>query len=192
MMLGASLQWVGGVNRGPYTARSVLHGRVTRLLIYGVAGTLRTDAYSGHTAINSEPHRRSSLPHQCWRSASPLRQNRCLLGQLVCEPAARFGADTWKRGLATKKEKKIKSVLDTYEKKTPHEHILLRPGDVCVQAGFFVLTLLCGGMYIGQVEASKIDTWIYNDRSQLMEKKQLLYSPALIKVFSSSFVSMSL
>jgi hypothetical protein len=41
------------------------------------------------------------------------------------------------------------------------------------------------GMYIGQLEASKTETWIYNPVDKLMEKRQLMYSPALIKVIGA-------
>lgn len=54
---------------------------------------------------------------------------------------------------------------DMYERKTPHEHVLLRPG-----------------MYIGQIEPSSMDTWVYNKTSGRMEKESLSYSPALLKV----------
>lgn len=69
--------------------------------------------------------------------------------------------------------------IDAYERKTPHEHVLLRPG-----------------MYVGQIEASPIDTWVYNDSSPpgadggpFMEKRALLYSPALLKIFDEILVN---
>lgn len=55
--------------------------------------------------------------------------------------------------------------LDIYERKSPIEHVLLRPS-----------------MYIGEVEFKTSDTWIYNDDLKCMEKTTLTYSPALIKV----------
>lgn len=53
----------------------------------------------------------------------------------------------------------------TYQKKTPAEHVLLRPG-----------------MYVGQVEPMSVGTWIYDSNVQRMVKKTISYSPALIKV----------
>ena len=53
-----------------------------------------------------------------------------------------------------------------YERKSPIEHVLLRPG-----------------MYIGEIEIKTADTWVYNAESKLMEKKSLTYSPGLLKVF---------
>lgn len=59
-----------------------------------------------------------------------------------------------------------------YERKTPHEHVLLRPG-----------------MYVGQVEASPSDVWTFNDNSGKMEKTNRVFSPALIKLFDEILVN---
>ena len=60
--------------------------------------------------------------------------------------------------------------LEVYERKTPVEHVLLRPG-----------------MYIGEVEFKTSETWVYNDGLKCMEKSTLTYSPALIKVNMTFF-----
>ena len=57
------------------------------------------------------------------------------------------------------------AAADVYERKTPHEHVLLRPG-----------------MYLGQMEPIVSDTWLYNEEKRQMVKKSIYYSPALLKV----------
>lgn len=54
---------------------------------------------------------------------------------------------------------------EKYERKTPIEHILLRPG-----------------MYVGQIAPSLLNTWIYNESTMRMEKSNIYFSPALVKV----------
>lgn len=60
----------------------------------------------------------------------------------------------------------------SYERKTPVEHVLLRPG-----------------MYIGQTEISTVDTWVYDTSTQRMQKKSVSYSPALLKLFDEVIVN---
>ena len=52
-----------------------------------------------------------------------------------------------------------------YVRMSPLEHVLLRPG-----------------MYVGQIDPSREETWIYNEKKFCMEKTKLFVSPALIKV----------
>jgi len=59
-----------------------------------------------------------------------------------------------------------------YERKTPHEHVLLRPG-----------------MYVGQMESSVTDTWVYDAASKQMQKRSVHYSPALLKIFDEILVN---
>lgn len=54
---------------------------------------------------------------------------------------------------------------EKYERKTPIEHILLRPE-----------------MYVGQITPSLLNTWIYNEELNKMEKANVYFSPALVKV----------
>lgn len=60
--------------------------------------------------------------------------------------------------------------LMEYERKTPLEHILLRPG-----------------MYIGQTTLSTSDCWTVNN--DVMEKGKLTYSPGLYKIFDEILVN---
>ena len=59
-----------------------------------------------------------------------------------------------------------------YERKTPLEHILLRPG-----------------MYIGQTELATLDTYVYDKKGSKMEKEKLSVSPALLKIFDEIIVN---
>ena len=47
-------------------------------------------------------------------------------------------------------------------------------------------------MYIGQIEATLSDTWVFNEELNTMQRKHVTFSPALIKVrlfkFSLLFV----
>jgi DNA topoisomerase-2 len=62
--------------------------------------------------------------------------------------------------------------LSSYEKKTPIEHVLLRPG-----------------MYIGQVESVAADTWLYDSSLGRMTKESIVYNPALMKLFDEILVN---
>jgi hypothetical protein len=65
------------------------------------------------------------------------------------------------------------SPSDIYERKTPLEHVLLRPG-----------------MYVGQVETIKGENWVYNSSDDRMVLQDVTYSPALLKArISGLFVS---
>jgi len=44
-------------------------------------------------------------------------------------------------------------------------------------------------MYVGQIDASATDTWIYNQKSSQMEKQHVNYSPALLKIFDEILVN---
>jgi hypothetical protein len=58
-----------------------------------------------------------------------------------------------------------KKGVTKYERIEPLEHVLLRPG-----------------MYVGSINPSITHTWIYNATTNKMEKKNMYYSPALVKV----------
>ena len=70
------------------------------------------------------------------------------------------------------------SATQEYERKTPHEHVLLRPG-----------------MYVGQVEPSTSEMWVYNhehvEAPPVMTKQKVTYSPALLKIFDEILVNAS-
>ncbi|OQS00007.1 DNA topoisomerase 2 DNA gyrase B [Thraustotheca clavata] len=64
------------------------------------------------------------------------------------------------------------SVELLYQKKTPLEHVLLRPG-----------------MYIGSVESTKESMWIWSDSEHCMVQRSLEYVPALYKIFDEILVN---
>ena len=74
-------------------------------------------------------------------------------------------------------KKRTPSVEEVYEKKSPVEHVLLRPG-----------------MYIGSVEHTQQSMWILNhpkgDVTQgTFENKSVLYNPGLYKLFDEILVN---
>ncbi|TMW62920.1 hypothetical protein Poli38472_005538 [Pythium oligandrum] len=80
---------------------------------------------------------------------------------------------TTQRGLSTSLEESVEQI---YQKKTPLEHVLLRPG-----------------MYIGSVETTKDTMWILskNDEDGALRMKQQVveYVPALYKIFDEIIVN---
>ena len=58
-----------------------------------------------------------------------------------------------------------------YQRKTPVEHVLLRPG-----------------MYIGAVERQEGEMWVYNAKANKMVVKELSWSAALCKLFDELLV----
>ncbi|KDO31725.1 hypothetical protein SPRG_03642 [Saprolegnia parasitica CBS 223.65] len=64
------------------------------------------------------------------------------------------------------------AVEDMYQKKTPLEHVLLRPG-----------------MYIGSVESTKETMWIWSDSERRMVQRSLEFVPALYKIFDEILVN---
>uniref|UniRef100_K3WUW3 DNA topoisomerase 2 n=1 Tax=Globisporangium ultimum (strain ATCC 200006 / CBS 805.95 / DAOM BR144) TaxID=431595 RepID=K3WUW3_GLOUD len=75
------------------------------------------------------------------------------------------------RTLTTSLENSVESI---YQKKTPLEHVLLRPG-----------------MYIGSVETTKDTMWILSesDGQQRMKQQVVEYVPALYKIFDEIIVN---
>merc|ERR1719316_893397 len=70
------------------------------------------------------------------------------------------------------KQRRNKSVEQTYQKKSPVEHILLRPDT-----------------YVGSVEWQEESMWVWNDRKHEMEYKSIQYVPALYKIFDEILVN---
>ena len=66
----------------------------------------------------------------------------------------------------------IKSDVEKYDKKTPREHILLRPDT-----------------YVGDVEPTTEDMWIYSNDDNKIIKKNITYTPAFLKVFDELLVN---
>lgn len=62
---------------------------------------------------------------------------------------------------------------EMYEKKSPLEHILLRPG-----------------MYVGQMEPASFDTFIIGSDG-MMKKSPVFYSPGLLKIYDEIIVNAS-
>jgi DNA gyrase/topoisomerase IV subunit B len=70
------------------------------------------------------------------------------------------------------KNNTTKSDAEKYDKKTPREHVLLRPDT-----------------YIGDIEATTEDMWIYNSEQNRMIKKNITYTPGFLKVFDEVLVN---
>lgn len=64
------------------------------------------------------------------------------------------------------------TIESSYVRKTPIEHILLRPG-----------------MYIGQTEIMEEDVWVYNHVDNAMEKRLVSYSPGMFKIFDEILIN---
>merc|ERR1719422_2609533 len=68
--------------------------------------------------------------------------------------------------------KRTKTVEEIYQKKTPVEHILLRPDT-----------------YVGSVEKQDDQLWVWNVASEKMEHRSISYVPALYKIFDEILVN---
>lgn len=75
-------------------------------------------------------------------------------------------------GDAPKKLRRSKSVEQTYQKKSPIEHILLRPDT-----------------YVGSVEHQDETHWVWNEKKGEMDQKDISYVPALYKIFDEILVN---
>ena len=67
---------------------------------------------------------------------------------------------------------KKKSIEDTYQKKTQLQHIIDLPDT-----------------YIGSVEKTELDTWVYNQEENKIEFKNIQYIPGLYKIFDEVLVN---
>ena len=61
-----------------------------------------------------------------------------------------------------------------YDKKSPREHVLLRPDT-----------------YVGDIESTTESMWIYNETNNLIEKKNIKFTPGLLKIFDEVLVNAS-
>lgn len=61
-----------------------------------------------------------------------------------------------------------------YDKKTPREHVLIRPDT-----------------YIGSVEITEEEHWIYNEETKFIDKKKIKFSPGFLKIFDEVLVNAS-
>ncbi|KAH9411662.1 DNA gyrase/topoisomerase IV [Ordospora pajunii] len=92
----------------------------------------------------------------------------CFMPALICSS---LQPDTQKRAFAHP-SKQMKSIEETYQKKTPVEHILLRPDT-----------------YIGSVEKETQQMYVWDDSSKSMALKTIEYVPGLYKIFDEIIVN---
>lgn len=64
------------------------------------------------------------------------------------------------------------SQVNKYDKKTPREHVLLRPDT-----------------YIGDIEKTKEEMWIWNNEKEKMVFKNIKYTPGFLKIFDEILVN---
>jgi DNA topoisomerase-2 len=67
---------------------------------------------------------------------------------------------------------KVKTIEEKYQKLTQRQHILLR-----------------SGMYVGDVDRSCYNMWVYDDISNQIVKRDINYSPALYKIYDEVLVN---
>lgn len=72
----------------------------------------------------------------------------------------------------SKSSKSKKTIEQTFTKLTQLEHVLLRPDT-----------------YIGSVERVRQDTWVWDDITSRIQKKEIIYSPGLYKIFDEILVN---
>ncbi len=70
------------------------------------------------------------------------------------------------------KSDNAKSEAEKYDKKTPREHVLIRPDT-----------------YIGDIEPTSEDIWIYSVDDKCMVKQKISYTPGFLKVFDELLVN---
>jgi DNA topoisomerase-2 len=73
---------------------------------------------------------------------------------------------------SNKTETETKSEAEKYDKKTPREHVLLRPDT-----------------YIGDIEPTSENMWVYSDSEDKMLNKQITYTPGFLKTFDELIVN---
>jgi len=64
------------------------------------------------------------------------------------------------------------TIEEIYQKKTPLEHILLRPDT-----------------YIGSTEPTTEINWIYDEKEKIIKEKKITYVPGLFKIFDEILVN---
>ena len=73
---------------------------------------------------------------------------------------------------STKSENEPKSEAEKYDKKTPREHVLIRPDT-----------------YIGDIEPTTDSMWIYSESENKMLNKPITYTPGFLKTFDELIVN---
>ena len=71
-------------------------------------------------------------------------------------------------------KKKAKTIEETYQKKTPHEHVLCRPDT-----------------YVGSVEPMTEKMFVYDHDQEAIVNKTITYTPGLFKIFDESKLILS-
>lgn len=67
---------------------------------------------------------------------------------------------------------KERTVEERYQKKTQHEHILLRPDS-----------------YVGSIEQTNTNFWVQHENAKKFIQKDIVYTPALYKIFDEIIVN---
>jgi DNA topoisomerase-2 len=70
------------------------------------------------------------------------------------------------------KSASTKSEAEKYDKKTPREHVLIRPDT-----------------YVGDIEPTTEPMWIYSNKTSKMVKEEITYTPGFFKVFDELLVN---
>ena len=65
-----------------------------------------------------------------------------------------------------------KTIEEQYQKKSPREHVLLRPD-----------------MYVGSLEPQEEKMWVYDEENDTIVEKMITYSPGLYKIFDEVLVN---
>ena len=65
-----------------------------------------------------------------------------------------------------------KTIEETYQKKTPLEHVLLRPDT-----------------YVGSIQMERSNKWVLPADSSRFQYKEIVYVPALYKIFDEVLVN---
>jgi len=73
---------------------------------------------------------------------------------------------------SNKTETETKSEAEKYDKKTPREHVLLRPDT-----------------YIGDIEPTSENMWVYSNEESKMLNKHITYTPGFLKTFDELIVN---
>lgn len=74
--------------------------------------------------------------------------------------------------MSKSKVSKVSSDVDKYDKKDPREHVLIRPDT-----------------YIGDIEPTQEELYIYNEEENLIKKKKITFTPGFLKVFDEALVN---
>lgn len=88
------------------------------------------------------------------------------------KPLAELVNENMEKHGDTPKDKKKKRVSEQYQKLTQLEHIIKRPDT-----------------YIGSIEKTEKQTWVYNTNTNAMEYREITYVPGLFKIFDEILVN---